>query len=103
MTIKIKDIVNVNTAYVVNTLSQQPSTPMLRQTLVSLERLSNITSVILDRGWLAKPGNSGSLIYFVRLIPTSTTHIAYRPIQDGPGRGITIFFETLAELEASFI
>jgi len=103
MPIKIKDTVNVNTAYVADTLSKLPSTPMLRQTLVSLDRLSNVSSVVLDRGWIAKPDRSGKLLYFLRLVPTSSTHLAYRPPHDGPGQGITIFFHSLAELEASFL
>jgi hypothetical protein len=102
MALKINDITNVNIAYVANTLAKQPSTPTLRQTLASLERLNNASSMVLDRGWVAKSDNSGKVIYFIRLVPTSTTHIAYRPPHDGPGRGIILYFETLAELEASF-
>lgn len=102
MAIKINDIVTVNTAYIANTLAKQPSNPTLRQTLTSLERLNNTPSTVLDRGWVAKSDNSGTVTYFIRLVPTSTTHIAYRPPQDGPGRGIILYFETLAELEASF-
>lgn len=103
MPIKVKDTVAVNVIYVENVLSKRPSTPVLRQTLTSLERLSNITSTVLDRGWVAKPDRSGAIIYFITLVPTISTHIAYRPPQDGPGRGIAIFFETAAELDASFL
>lgn len=103
MTIKVKDTVTVNATYVENVLSKCPSTPTLRQTLASLERLSNTTSTVLDRGWVAKSDGSGTVTYFIRLVPTSSTHIAYRPPQDGPGRGIAIYFDTLPELESTFL
>jgi hypothetical protein len=102
MAIKINDIVKINTSYIATGLVTQPSDPLLRQTITSLERLSNITSKILDRGMIAD-GVSGNVLHYIKLVPTSCKHISYRAPHDGPGQGITIYFRNLIDLESSFL
>jgi len=101
MAIKTNDIVKINTSYVATGLVTQPSDPLLRQTITSLERLVNVTSKILDIGMLAD-GVSGKCLHFVKLVPMSSTHIAYHAPHDGPGVGIVIYFRNLIDLESSF-
>jgi len=107
MPIKVNDIVTINTTYVAANLATQASDPLLRQTITSLDRLSQVSSTVLARGAIAEPAKkthsaTGALLYFIKVIPTQQTHISYRSAQDGAGRGVIIYFRNLTDLESSF-
>lgn len=102
MALKVNDTVAVNLSYVENTLAKLPSDPILRQTLISLNQLSNTTARVQAVGWMAKPGGSGQVMQYIKLIPAARNHITYHPVFDGPGRGLTIYFYSLDALNSSF-
>ena len=101
MAIAVNDIVSINVDYVTNVIAKMPSDPTLRQTINSLERLCNTQCRVLDRGRMANPDLSGTLLYWIRLIPLDSNHLMYKPVYDGPARGILIYFYSAQDLEAT--
>lgn len=101
--LNVGSTVAVNKEFVDSVLAtRHPMDPNLRQTITSLERLSNTESTVLDIGWSSHQ-RLGTILYFIKVVPLDPTHVSYRPVQDGPGRGITIYFTSPTDRLSSFV
>lgn len=96
------ELVTVNTTYVNDVIAKIPSDPTMRQTIQSLERISNVQCKVLERGSMARPDCSGEPMFYIKVVPTYHKHVSYRPPHDGVGKGIVIYFYSKADLEGAF-